>query len=121
MKKRRNSKRNKLYDQIHAEMRRIAIKRHPVCVCCGGTNILQGGHLISRRKMSTRFDLMNVFTQCKSCNGKHRYYPEIFTNWFLRQYGQEEFDYLVERSQKTKKYSIPELEELLEKYKQINN
>lgn len=68
------SKRGKLNDKIHAEMRRIALKRHPYCVVCGRSDgILQGGHLIPKaNSTAVRYDLMNVFTQCSGCNSLHR-------------------------------------------------
>ena len=112
----------KIKEKIHAEMRRVALKRHPYCVVCGRSDgILQGGHLIPKGSSSAvRYDLMNVFTQCSGCNSRHRFNPHPFIQWFLREYGQEEYDYLVERS---KAKPIPKnktlLRELLEEYKRL--
>jgi len=93
-----SSSRNKLNEKIHAEMRRIAIKRHPYCVCCGASGegvVLQGGHLIPKKSSTAvRYCLLNVFTQCTSCNFKHQYNQSIFTDWFIREYGVEEYQEL---------------------------
>lgn len=112
----------KIKDKIHNEMRRIALKRHPFCVCCGRSDgILQGGHLIPKGSSSAvRFDLMNVFTQCSGCNSKHRFNQHPFIQWFIKEYGFEEYDYLVERSKaKPKPIKKVELLEILEQYKKL--
>ena len=116
------SETQKIKDKIHAEMRRIAIKRHPFCVCCGRSDgILQGGHLIPKASSSAvRFDLLNVFTQCSGCNSLHRFNPHPFIQWFLKEYGVEEYTDLVKRSKsKPKPIKKVQLRELLEEYKKI--
>ena len=116
------SETQKIKDKIHAEMRRIAIRRHPACVCCGRFDgILQGGHLIPKGSSSAvRFDLLNVFTQCSGCNSLHRYNPHPFIQWFLNEYGLEEYNDLVKRSKsKPKPIKKTQLRELLEEYKKI--
>jgi len=117
------SKRGKLNDKIHAEMREIALRRHPHCVCCGRSDgILQGGHLIPKKSSTAvRYDLLNVFTQCKNCNFLHQYNQSIFTEFFISSYGAEEYLDLVARSKaKPKPIKIGELEQILETYKKIN-
>ena len=111
----------KIKDKIHAEMRRIAIRRHPACVCCGRSDgILQGGHLIpKKRSEAVRFDLMNLFTQCSGCNSFHTRDQHRFIEWFIREYGQEEYLDLLERSRKIVKRNKTNLRELLEEYKKI--
>ena len=112
--------RGKLNDKIHAEMRRIAIKRHPYCVCCGSRDILQGGHLIPKKSSTAvRYDLMNVFTQCPACNFKHQYNQSIFTDWFIREYGVEEYQDLVARSKVVRPIKLTELKSILEEYKKL--
>lgn len=117
------SARGKLNNKIHAEMRRIAINRHSYCVCCGASGegvVLQGGHLIPKKSSTaTRYDLMNVFTQCSSCNYKHQYNQAIFTGWFINEYGVDKYMDLVERSVKVKQYKMADLRELLEEYKKL--
>lgn len=120
LKAKSTSEKRKLEDAIHAEMRRIAIKRHPFCVCCGAQGTLQGGHLIPKgSSRAVRFDLMNVFTQCPACNGLHRFNQAPFINWFIKEYGVEEFDDLVKRSRTLSHYKLSDLREILEQYKNI--
>lgn len=109
----------KLKDAIHAEMRRIALKRHGYCVTCGKFQgvTLQGGHLISGQKANTRFELMNVFTQCSGCNLIHERNPEIFALWFIKTYGLGTYEKLIEKSKVLKSWKKFELIELLDNYK----
>ena len=111
----------KIKDKIHAEMRRIALKRHPACVCCGRKDgILQGGHLIpKKRSEAVRFDFMNLFTQCSGCNSYHTLNQHRFIEWFIKEYGSDEYLELLERSRKVVKRNKRELLELLEEYKKI--
>ena len=117
----KTSNRGKLNNQIHAEMRRIAIKRHPYCVCCGKSDgILQGGHLIPKKSSTaTRYELINVFTQCKDCNYRHQFNPHIFIGWFISEYGVEEYQDLIKRSRVVKPIKITELRTILSEYKKI--
>jgi hypothetical protein len=116
------SKRGKLNNKIHDEMRRIAIRRHPYCVVCGRSDgILQGGHLIPKASSTAvRYDLMNVFTQCVGCNSLHRFNPHPFIGWFINEYGVDEYNDLIARSKKkVVPIKIVELEAILENYKNI--
>lgn len=115
------SSKQKIKDKIHAEMRRIALNRHPYCVCCGtSTGTLQGGHLIpKKRSEAVRFDLMNLFTQCSVCNFIHNHNPHPFIGWFINEYGQDEYLDLVKRSKVVIKRSKADLEAILEEYKKI--
>jgi len=117
------SKRGKLNNKIHAQMRLIALRRHPHCVCCGRSDgTLQGGHLIPKKSSTAvRYYLMNLFTQCQPCNFIHQYNQSIFTGWFINEYGADEYLDLVARSKaKPKPIKIGELEQILDTYKKIN-
>ena len=112
----KKSERTKLADKIHKILRELKLKKEPFCVCCNGSSgdkVLQLGHLITRGKWAVRFDDRNLHIQCRSCNNKHEHYPEIYTQWFVNTYGIEEYNKLVADSNKTKKYGIIELRELL--------
>ena len=121
-KTKRKNIRKQLEQSIHKVMRDICLIHEPICVTCRGrhnSQILQAGHLISARLRSTRFDLLNVHTQCRICNSIHRYHPEIYYNWFVQTYGAEELNLLVKQSKKPFKYSLEELKDILQKYKKI--
>ena len=102
--------------RLDALVKEIVLLRDGGCVCPppvkGHTPIRTPGHLISRGKESVKWDLMNVHEQCNGCNARHEHYPEIFTNWFIGQFGQAEYMKLVERSYKVQKLTLDDLEEL---------
>lgn len=120
---RKKSERAKLYDQIHAVMKDIRISGYGErCVICGSTYVVQLGHVIpAKASLNTRFDLSNTFPQCRSCNGLHRTNQAPYINWYLKEFGQEEFDDLVRRSRIIKKYNMRELRELLEEMKKLRD
>ena len=124
MKRRRikkRSKKQKKKDAIHATIREICLLRHPYCVICGRRDgVMQGGHLIPKaRSESVRYDLMNVFTSCPKCNSRHRFDPHIMTAWFVKEYGAEEYEYLVDKSRLTVGYKDWELDEIHNDLKEI--
>ncbi|MCP5063599.1 MAG: hypothetical protein GY936_14225, partial [Ignavibacteriae bacterium] len=114
------SERTKLADKIHSILRLAKLEIEPSCVTCDGSsgdNVLQLGHLITRGKWSVRFDHRNLHTQCRTCNLKHEYYPEVYNNWFVNKYGIEEYNRLVKDSNQLKQYKIRELRDLLAELK----
>lgn len=91
----------------------------PYCVICGTRDRLTNGHLITRTARSVRFDLQNCETQCMSCNYTHEFRPEVFTSWYIKQYGLEKYEALVVRSKCIKKWTVDELKELEEHFKAL--
>lgn len=95
-------------------VREIVLDRDGYCVCPspkkGHTDVLQAGHLIKRRKESTRWDLWCVSVQCAGCNERHNHYPELYINWFTQQFGKEALDRVVQDSIMVRKLSLEELE-----------
>lgn len=116
--------RRKLIKSLDTEVSRIVRQRHPFCVQCGTSERLTCGHLITQGKYSTRWDIGNgdtpgnCFCQCQGCNMKHEYQPEHFTLWFIREYGRDEYENLVARSNKLKKWTNAELTDLLTQLKE---
>ena len=106
----------KKLDKVVSEIVKARDKR---CVVCGSIERLGCGHLFSRRNYSTRWDLSNCHAQCWPCNFRHEFDWEPYRAWFVKEYGQEEYDYLYDEYRSIKKWKNWELEELLEKYKQI--
>ncbi len=99
----------------------IVIARDKKCVCCGNTNNLTGGHLFSRVAYSTRWDLMNVFCQCISCNLRHEYDPYPLTNYFISINGKKAYDNLHRRFVTPKKFKNFQLEEMVIELERIKN
>ena len=115
------SKRKKLINKLDTIVSLIVRARDGRCVTptdkC--TKVLQCSHLIKRGKLSTRFSLNNCHCQCSYHNFLHNNYPEIYTEWWLNKYGQEEYNKLVVLSQAIWKPSLDDLERLLKNLTKI--
>jgi len=77
-------------------------------------------HLFPRGKKSLRYDEINNNAGCSYHNQIHnnglRPQPHIYTNWFIKKYGQEAYDDLYRRSYDTKQWTREELNQIIEKY-----
>lgn len=107
-----NKRRKQLIKACDDLVSKIVRKRDGKCVCCGATDRLTDGHLITRSCAIIRFDLTNNNCQCASCNFTHEFRPERYTEWWIKKYGLEAYKELVAQSKLTKKWTIAELETL---------
>ena len=92
------------------------------CVVCGSYDNLQCGHIFTCSHLSTRWDLEydgDCHIQCGGCNLKHENDAYPYYNWYINKFGKDKFDKLHIRHMTIKKYSIPDLEDLLERIKQL--
>jgi len=91
---------------------KIVLSRDKSCVVCGSDKNLTAGHLFSRVAYSTRWDLDNVYCQCKSCNLRHEYdfYPLL--RKVIDKFGIEFCDNLHARFKTRKIFKSSNLEEL---------
>lgn len=109
--------------QLDAVTREIVLDRDEFCVCPapknGHSNVMQPGHVISRKNRSVRWGLINVNKQCSSCNLLHVWKPEIYISWFIARWGGEKFFAMVSESREVRKYQTYELLELLEQLRKI--
>jgi 5-methylcytosine-specific restriction endonuclease McrA len=121
-KRRKTTERKKLIKQLDQVVREIVFQDDPhYCVTCGKTSNLQLGHLITRSRYGTRWDLMNCHIQCSGCNYRHEFQPEIYTRYFLNRYGEQEYNNLCHRAETQGKFTIDELEtKLMELTEQID-
>lgn len=119
--KRKNpkSERKALEKELDRLTSLIVRKRDGFCVTCGSRDNLQCGHLIKRGRKWTRWDLRNCNCQCASCNIKHNYYPEIYTEWFIGKYGLDLYKSLVAWSQLPVKHSETWLKDKVVEYQGI--
>lgn len=63
------------------------------CITCGGyydLRLIQAGHYISRRYFATRWEPMNVHSQCCGCNGDRGGDPLRYRNTLVERYGEKE-------------------------------
>lgn len=120
-KKRKYKKRPVLvrkYDEADRIVKMILMIRDwGICNCPepdgGHSHVLQNGHLISRGKKSVRWDLWNTHLQCSSCNLLHEHQPEIFTKWFIIEFGSKRWLDLVERSTKVEKITEKDIDQII--------
>ncbi len=91
------------------------------CVTCGSIKQykeIHAGHFIPKRNNAVMFEETNVHPQCPYCNLYMHGQGARYYKFMLEKYSQEEIDRLMELDKTTRKYSIWELEEMIEDYKQ---
>lgn len=91
------------------------------CISCGTlSGKRDAGHFYSVGNYpSVRFDEENVHSQCVHCNqfrGGNIHHYRISLAIRL---GKEKFEALDKRAHESRKYSIPEIKEMIEKYKNL--
>lgn len=89
------------------------------CFTCGVKHPIkemQAGHYIHNR---CDFDEMNVNCQCIRCNHFKHGEGAIYAERLIKKYGPAKVDALRRRSKQIEKYTIEELEELIEKYRKL--
>jgi len=84
------------------------------------TNVPQLGHIISRARMSVRWDLRNCHKQDAGDNLMHEFYPEVYITWYIKKFGLENWESLFGDSRLLWKYSIDDLETLYIELTEIN-
>jgi hypothetical protein len=88
------------------------------CVTSGATENLTNSHLITRSKYATRWDEMNCHCQSSGENMRHEYQPEIYTDWWIRKYGEEAYHALVLKSNTPVKLTTQDILDIAEYYKE---
>ena len=92
------------------------------CVCCGAAKHWKegdGGHWISRKKTATKLNEFNIHFQCKGCNGPGKSSAGPWYDKFMREkYGPVFMDALLVESKKIYKYTRPELETIIFRFKE---
>src|SRR5690606_6040437 len=107
------------------KIRRIELaddKGYCRCCACGKAyhwKEMQGGHYVPRTKTATKLVEYNINPLCVSCN---KYRAEEarcpYSIWMIETYGYEYVKWLEAESRKEKKYTRPEIEEIISQYKQ---
>ena len=109
-------------EKVFNKFIRLRDKDKP-CISCdakAGTYTLTAGHYFpAGSHKNVRFDEDNVHGQCwYNCNkNKHGNLSEYLPR-LIERIGQERFDALTKRRNEPRRYTIPELKELIEDYKQ---
>lgn len=123
-KKKTRSKVVKELDAVFSQYirRRNAKNDIAECVTCGKKDHwkkLQAGHFQSRKHYSTRWDEDNVQVQCSGCN-VFRYGEQWkFGKWLDNNIKKGLSEKLEIKSRQTVKFTMADLEEMIQKYKYI--
>ena len=91
MTQRQRQSKQKVADSLFAQYIRA---RDVFCQRCGGTEVLQCAHVISRRYAATRFAPLNAMLLCRSCHMWQTVNPLEGEDWFREQLGSEIFEEL---------------------------
>ena len=87
-----------------------------------GIKKLQASHFIGRRNKAVRWDDENVSALCFRCHMVvFTENPLIHTNWMKKKLGLKNFNKLVRRSQKIKKWGKEDLKDLRKHYKKLTD
>jgi hypothetical protein len=107
-----------LRQELDAIVRLILPLMESCCFTCGTTKNLQVSHLFERRHLWTRWDTDpqgNNHLMCERENNAHEDHPEVYTNKFLKRFGERTYADVAERAHSKAKLTYSDLLELLEK------
>jgi hypothetical protein len=91
-----------------------------VCISCQKPSKKEnaGHYFNANNHWNVRFDEDNVHLQCEHCNTFLSGNLLEYQGHIINKLGTEKYDALVERARKTRKFTIEELKEIIETYKQ---
>lgn len=110
-----------LEDELDAIVRLILPLMESNCFTCGTTKRLQVSHLFECRHRHTRWDTSpqgNNHLMCEQENNNHENHPEVYTNKFLKRFGERAYADVAERANSNQKITYSELLDLLEEKEQ---
>lgn len=98
-----------LFEQADCEIKALSklVYGERCIVCLQNPGWLDAGHYINRDHKSVKWDIHNVFPQCRECNRIHEYDKEPMRIAVLGILGRKRHDELVEKS-KQLMYNITE-------------
>ena len=92
------------------------------CFFCRKGPIEAAGHLISRQRLSTRYDLWNVFGVCNACNFKDRFqegYHDQCVSVYILNFGPVKYQELVALSRSVLHESKADIIEATRKFERM--
>lgn len=109
-----------LLDSIFSEyVRRLHADQYGAvqCVTCGiyrrWNDRMDAGHFIPRQHMATRYDIYNVFPQCRTCNRDLAGNIDYFSRYIIQAFGENAVEELKEKG-KTVLHGFPYKERIKE-------
>ena len=91
------------------------------CVRCGKTEYLQAAHIFTRKKRAIRWDFLNSLCLCVGCHYWAHDNPLYFRDFVKEVYGEENYNEIHLKGNLSKKWTLDEKIELLEKLNKIKN
>lgn len=98
---------------------RDSVDGYAVCFTCGvpkPISQMQAGHFVSRRVNLLRYDEKNVHAQCYSCNVMKHGDLYTYAKKLDEYYGQGTADSLHDQRFTTHKFTVAELQQIIERY-----
>ncbi len=112
------------YIRLDSAIETTGTKTHLVCCTCGkqypafGLGCAQAGHFVPGRGNAILFDERGVHGQCYNCNIRLKgNWPE-YMRFMLDTQGKFVIDDLLRLNKTVRKFTVPELQEMYEEYKQ---
>jgi len=106
----------------------LIVKQRVGNVCeypdCNKTTYLNSHHIFGKRNMATRWDLENGLCLCTghhTLNTFSAHQSPAFEDWIKKHIGKERYRRIEAKSFTIKKWTIPELKELVEEFKKEIN
>ena len=125
--KKAKTTRKKLRDQLDHYWA-VIIKQRASKVCeypeCNRITYLNSHHIFGKANMATRWDLENGLCLCcghHTMNNFSAHHSPAFEDWIKEHIGKERYDRIKAKSFTIRKWTIPELEELLKEFKEIKS
>lgn len=100
----------------------IVRRRDRCCVLCGSTLELTNGHIFSRSREATRWDIAedgNCHCQCWECNKRHVTDKKPYWEWYKRRFGPAKLEELRCRSLQPRQMKGHLLEAMAAEYRSI--
>jgi len=91
-------------------------KRDKRCQRCGKTENLQCAHIMSRKNVSTRWNMLNAVTLCYACHFFWAHRNPIDFAEFIRERLGEKYDNLILMAHTPKKFTDIELQKMIKEY-----
>lgn len=81
---------------------------------------IENGHFIDRRHKALRFELDNCRPQCNGCNQFKSGNLKVYRANLVEELGEDKVAELEQKRFEIKKYSVPELDDLIKFYRELN-
>jgi len=101
-------------------LRDCTLNGEATCVTCGAVNHykkMQNGHFMSRRHMSTRFEVMNTAVQCMGCNMYNQGMQYEMSKYLDKKYGEGTAEAMQLKSRQLGKIGRHDYDYMIDLYK----